>query len=121
MKQKKERITFAESALLNRVGHNSTAAICATVINDYGDNPSVDLQITDCYRAVNFDFSVHEEDDRDNALYKLDILIGVLTNFREAVSDACDKAVIVQAKREKAVRKKKKAAKKKKNEQKGLV
>ena len=117
MAKKKEKILFAKGALLNKAGHNSTAAISASVINNYGENPSIDLQITDCYRAITFDFSVH--DAADNSLYKLDTLIGILTDFRDAVSKACDNAVLAQEKREKRekkVRKAKKLAKNKKNE-----
>jgi len=109
--KKKEKILFAKSALLNKAGYNSTAAISATVINDYGDNPSIELQLTDCYKAITFDFSLYEEIDRDNTLYKLDTLLDVLVDFRHAVSDACDKAKIVQIKREKASRKAKKNGK----------
>lgn len=118
MGNKKEKTLFAKSALLNIAGHNSTAAISATVIHDYGDNPSVELQLTDCYRAINYDFSLHEEEDRENTLYKLDTMIGILTEFRDAVGEACVKAEAVQAKREKKIRKAKKKAKKakKKNE-----
>ena len=112
MSKKKEKGIFAKSALLNKAGFNSTAAISATVINEYGDTPSIDLQITDCYRAISFNFSIYEEADRDNTLYKLDTLLSVLMDFRDAVSESCDKAVIAQAKREKKARKEKKAKKK---------
>ena len=110
MTNKEDETLFAKSALLNKAGHNSTAAIAASIINYYGNTPSVELQMSDCSRVVTLDFPILEEADRENTLFKLDTLLSVLTDFRSAVSEACDDAEKVQIKREKA--KKKKAKKK---------
>lgn len=102
-------------ALLNLAPHHSTAAIVAEVEDTRGWKegevrgrpvgttvegkrdedadirwelePESTLQIANCDRSIAFEIDFSSESERRNALYKLDTLIGVLTEFREAVAD----------------------------------
>lgn len=85
MKAKK----FAISALLNKPGFHSTAAIAAHVkaprcYNKKGRYIDGTITISDCIRAIDLDVSGTKPEDYDNALYKIDTLISVLTEFRKA-------------------------------------
>jgi len=80
-------------AMLNKPGFQSTAAIVAEVDNSdaidddtryYG--PNATLAISDCDRKVSFDFDYDTPEGRANNLHKVDTLIKVLTEFREALA-----------------------------------
>lgn len=81
----KERFIFAKNAMLNKAGYNSTAAIAAKIEKWGKGEPEIDLQISDCLRSINFEFSLHDEGDRENTLYKIDTMLEVLMDFRDAV------------------------------------
>lgn len=44
------------------------------------------LRISDCYRVASFDFDLDTPGDRQSSLYKIDVLIETLTQFREALA-----------------------------------
>jgi len=46
-----------------------------------------DIIISDCNRNVNLDFYVHDEKDLTNKLYKLDLLIDELIQYRMLMQD----------------------------------
>lgn len=68
---------------LNRPKFHSVAAIYAAV--GKGDRGEVQLKIVDCNRAVDLDFDGYDTGARENALYKIDKLVEVLTEFRDAL------------------------------------
>lgn len=92
---KKENVFFSRQEFLNLPGKNSTAAIVAHIIqnemNAEEDSQRVDveLHISDCIRTIDFDFEVNSDYNRENALYKLDTLIKVLTEFRTELTKVC--------------------------------
>jgi hypothetical protein len=90
----KDKIVFARQAFLNLPGHNSTAAIVASItqgeLNEHEDNQTVDveLHISDCNRTISFDFDLYNKAERENALYKVETIISVLTEFRDEIKKA---------------------------------
>lgn len=92
---KKEKVFFSRQEFLNLPGKNSTAAIVAHILkgdmNQEGDSQHVDveLHISDCFRKIDFDIDVSSEDERENAIHKLDTFIDVLTEFRGELKKVC--------------------------------
>lgn len=81
-------------ALLNRVGHESTAAIVAEIRNTRYDAPNTELwvpapaytlQLSDCTRSVTFDLSFHDAEARENNLFKVSKMIDVLKTFQSGL------------------------------------
>ena len=85
-------------ALLNDVGHHSTGVIVAEIENTSnwpeGKNrvgsdlvaewdlcPDYQVTLSDCARSISLSFEI-EHEGRQNALNKLDRMIGLLTEFR---------------------------------------
>lgn len=93
MKMKKEDVIFERKEFLNLAGHNGMANIVANIVKSTGygrdndDYRHIDckLDFADCSRVVNMEISLDDEYSRENALYKVDVLIDVLTEFREAL------------------------------------
>ena len=48
-------------------------------------SPRLRLRIADCVREVSLEFAVDSQDLRENALFKIDTLVGALTRFRAAL------------------------------------
>jgi vacuolar-type H+-ATPase catalytic subunit A/Vma1 len=108
---KKEDVIYSRKEFLNLAGLESTAGIVAHITNETWSGEDklkrdvdIVLDISDCSRKISLALSVYDEYDRDNAINKLDTLIDVLTEFREAVSKECN----IQDKLKKARDKKKK-------------
>jgi hypothetical protein len=86
---------------LNRPGHYAGAYVIAEV-PDTASCRSVDcdhrscfwpvLRISDCSRSIDLDFEVATAAERRNSLYKLDVLIGTLIEFRAALEIEADRA-----------------------------
>ena len=96
--------------MLNKAGHHSTGAIAASIVTEtYSETPDVQLQISDCSRAVSLSLGVWDAEERENSLLKLDIMLEVIMGLKDALEVACDKEV----KRQRKETKKKKKAKKK--------
>lgn len=90
-------------ALLNRAGHESTAAIVAEIedtrkwglgkdkhgrpLTNYASEPDYTFQISDCSRVISLDLRFDEPSYRRNNLHKIDTLIRTLEKFRDAVED----------------------------------
>jgi hypothetical protein len=49
-------------------------------------SPRLRLRVTDCAHEVNLEFSVETAELRDNALFKIDTLLGSLTRFRDGLA-----------------------------------
>lgn len=89
---KKEDVIFERREFLNLAGHNGMANVVANIVkSDYGRvdddyrNVECKLDFADCTRVVNMDISLDDEYSRENALYKVDVLLDVLKDFREAL------------------------------------
>jgi len=107
---RKKKTLFAKNAMLNKAGHHSTGAIAASIVTEtYSETPDVQLQISDCSRAVSLSLGVWDAEERENSLLKLDIMLEVIMGLKDALEVACDKEV----KRQRKETKKKKKAKKK--------
>lgn len=90
---KKEDVIFERKEFLNLAGHNGMANVVAHIIksNHYGNKDELyrhidcKLDFADCSRVVNMSIDLDDEYSRENALYKVDMLINVLTDFRVAL------------------------------------
>lgn len=85
---------YYRRSFLNRPGHHATAFIYATVPctkpDDDEDTCYPTLTIADCSRSISLSIDCESEDAMNNSLYKLDMLITSLTEFREAVRIECE-------------------------------
>jgi hypothetical protein len=94
---KKEDVIFERKEFLNLPGHNGMANIVASIVA-WGGKPKTDddgnilrrgvsykLDFADCSRVISMDIDDDTEYNRENALYKVDTLIDVLTDFRDAL------------------------------------
>src|SRR5688500_802753 len=95
MPKRKKKYAYYIRDFLNKKGFHSIAFILAHVdehtveqLASQNYDSWCDAQITlgDCSRAItlNFDFG-DDEDDQDNALYKVDRLLIELQKFKEAI------------------------------------
>ncbi len=89
---KKEDVIFERKEFLNLAGHNGMANVVANIVkssyrNDDDNYRHIEckLDFADCSRVVNMEINLDDEYSRENALYKVDVLINVLTEFREAL------------------------------------
>ena len=65
---------------LNRPGQHSVAAIYAAV-----DKGTYTLKMSDCDRSITISIDGYDEEGRENSLFKVNTMIGVLTDFRDAL------------------------------------
>jgi len=49
--------------------------------------PRIELQIADCCNTINLEFHLQTAVLRENSLYKIDTLLGVLQRFRHALAE----------------------------------
>jgi hypothetical protein len=49
-------------------------------------SPRLRLRVADCAHEVNLEFSLESAELRENALFKIDTLLGALTRFRDGLS-----------------------------------
>jgi hypothetical protein len=95
---KKEDVIFERKEFLNLPGHNGMANVVASIVTNRWGKPETDddgnllrrnteyqLDFADCDRKVSMDIDDDDEYSRENALYKVDTLIDVLTEFRDAL------------------------------------
>ena len=88
----KNEVIFSKREFLNLPGHHSMANIVAS-ITKYRDEDvekgqrwiDIHLGIADCNRTITLSIDYDGEEDRKNALHKVDTLIDTLTEFREAL------------------------------------
>ena len=71
-----------EYARLNRPGFYGDAYVRVYV----DDTPGFVLEIADCTKAINLEFSVDSAELRENSLFKIDTLIGALQRFRNGLA-----------------------------------
>jgi len=84
---------LAASALLNRTGFESVAAISYTIEPyDYKKQDkyttSVSLAISDCTRVIYLSFGMHTEDDYNNALHKCATIKEVVSKLEKDLKTA---------------------------------
>jgi hypothetical protein len=85
---KRSIFAFRKRAFLQPISTGANSHIVAEVeSSDYGENKCGHNMITlaDCKRAVNFEFFLGTASARKLSLRKIDLLISVLTSFREAL------------------------------------
>lgn len=94
---KKEDVIFERKEFLNLAGHNGMANVVANIVGsnrNYGYKSEDDdlyrhvyckLDFADCDRRVSMEIELDDEYSRENALHKVDVLIDVLGEFREAL------------------------------------
>lgn len=92
---KKDKVIFSRKEFLNIDGMNNMANIVAYIkvyhwreeTEDILENRDLDivLCLADCERKVSFSIQLDSEEERENALFKVDNMLSVLTDFREAI------------------------------------
>lgn len=89
---KKEDVIFERKEFLNLAGHNGMANIVAQIIgNEYTRDDETyrhaycKLDFADCDRRVSMDIEIDDDYSRENALFKVDTMLEVLTEFRDAL------------------------------------
>ena len=65
---------------LNRPGHHTVASVLASV-----DKGSVTFIIADCNKMISLDFDSYQRVARKNSLYKAQVLIDTLIEFKAAM------------------------------------
>ena len=107
---KKTDVIFERKEFLNLAGHNGMANIVTQIIKSpWGDddelNRSIDVKLdfADCSRVISMDIETHDDYSRENSIHKVDVLIDVLSEFREALV----KELKYQARLEKKIARKK--------------
>lgn len=87
-------------SMLNNPGYHSTAAMVAEIEDSstwkipennaddymYWSRPTSTLTVSDCTRSITMDFDWDSQRDRDNSLHKIDVMINLLTRFREGMA-----------------------------------
>ena len=77
-----------EYVRLNRPGLYGDAYVRVLVGRGrHGDEPQFVLEIADCTKAINLEFSVASPELRENSLFKIDTLLGALHRFRDALAE----------------------------------
>ena len=89
---KREDIIFERKEFLNLPGHNGMANIVAQVTArpyEYNGeeyrNTYCKLDFADCSRVISMDIELDDEYSRENALFKIDTLLDVLKEYRDAI------------------------------------
>lgn len=89
---KKEDIIFERKEFLNLPAQNGMANVVAHIVkSDYGTKDElyrhidVKLDFADCSRVVSMAIDLDDEYSRENAIYKVDTLLSVIKDFREAL------------------------------------
>lgn len=91
---KKKDVIFERKEFLNLPGHNGMANVVTQIVKSKWSNRkdfrdlSITLDFADCDRKVSMDFTVDSKSyNNENALYKVDTLIDVLTEFRGVLKE----------------------------------
>lgn len=67
---------------LNKPGHHTVASVLCSV-----DRSELTFILSDCDRTVKLDFNGYRTDGRKNALFKVEALIDVLSQFKAAMEE----------------------------------
>jgi hypothetical protein len=88
-----------ERTLLNRPNFDGGAYVRVFVEDTSGrklrwrkvpPSPRLRLRIADCINEISLEFSLESAELRDNALFKIDMLIGALERFRDGLAAEAD-------------------------------
>jgi len=89
---KKKDVIFDRKEFLNLAGHNGMANIVAQIIgSDYTKDDETyrhtycKLDFADCSRVISMDIDLDDDYSRENALFKIDTMLDVLTEYRDAI------------------------------------
>jgi len=89
---KKKDVIFERKEFLNLAGHNGMANIVAQIVgNEYNNDDGLyryaecKLDFADCSRVISMDIDLGDDYSRENALFKLDTMLDVLTEYRDAI------------------------------------
>ncbi len=84
---------YRKRVFLNPISTGSTSFILAEVESShdgYNQLGHYMLTIADCYRRIHLHFRLYSAGDRRRALAKINLLIDVLTHFRDAIKKEAD-------------------------------
>jgi transposase len=104
---KRKDVIFERKEFLNLPGHNGMANIVAQIVgNNYKSDGEeyrsayCKLDFADCSRVISMDIDLDDEYNRENALFKIDTLIDVLTEYRDVVEKEAKYQKRLERKRE---------------------
>ena len=78
LRSKKPRLYIRK--FINRPGHHTVASVLLSV-----NKRETTFILADCNRMINLDFDSYTKDARKNSLYKAQVLIDVLIEFKAAM------------------------------------
>jgi hypothetical protein len=82
-------IVYAENAILNLPGYETTAAIAAS-IEEIESKMYAYLSLSDCTKTVSYHFELNiDEGNLQNAIHKVETMTAILMNFEEALQKVC--------------------------------
>jgi hypothetical protein len=89
---KKKDVIFERKEFLNLAGHNGMANVVAQIVGSNYERDDIEyrstyckLDFADCSRVVSMDIDLDDDYSRENALFKVDTMLDVLTDFRDAI------------------------------------
>lgn len=96
----KDETFLAYSALLNKPGNFSTAAVAIKIVVEVNDRWVTDeysLNISDCNKSISLEIPYAKPEQLDNSLHKIDILLEGLMAAKDAISKAHTRYIELQA------------------------
>lgn len=91
------KVIYRKRQFLNKLGHHSGAFIFAEILRETHKHKNkktkkksihssreITLSIADCSRIINLDFDLDHIPSANNGLKKLDVLIGILQQFKDS-------------------------------------
>jgi hypothetical protein len=96
----KDEVILAHSALLNKPGQFSTAAVAARITVERGSHwvsDDYELAISDCHKSIRLEIPFAKAEDAENSVHKVDVLIDALVRVREAIITAHQRHTEIKA------------------------
>ena len=92
---KRDKLVHSGRAFLNKPTFNSNGNIYCSIMEQYNDYRNkgskypdfigIEFGMADCTRTINLDFDTDSKGERDNAVYKAQVIIDVMTEFRDSM------------------------------------
>lgn len=89
----RQKYRYYVRKFLNKHHQHSTGFVWIVVPqtdpNKPHDRCDIEFRIADCSRQIDLDFDMYSPEDRRNSLYKADLLLDAVTQFRDALLEEC--------------------------------
>jgi|AntDeeMinimDraft_6_1070357.scaffolds.fasta_scaffold03654_4 Ser-tRNA(Ala) deacylase AlaX len=81
-----KNLEFVDRRFLNQSNYHTTANVVAKISSEfYNERPYCDFHISDCNRTISLDIDSDNEDDLKNSIYKMEQIIDVATEMKDAL------------------------------------